>query len=78
MHYIPEEGLYVYFRYDNSQTIMCVMNTSKDQRTVDFTRYSERTGGFSTAKNVLTGQSIPLKEKVTVNGTEMWVLELNR
>jgi glycosidase len=78
MHYIPEEGMYVYFRYDNSQTIMCVMNTSKDQRTLDFTRYSERTGGFRTAKNVLTGQSIPLNEKVPVNGTEMWVLELVR
>jgi len=28
MQYVPKNGLYVYFRYDAAQTIMCVMNTS--------------------------------------------------
>ena len=26
MQYVPENGAYVYFRYDNKQTVMCVMN----------------------------------------------------
>ena len=28
MQYVPQDGLYVYFRYDAKQTIMCVMNAS--------------------------------------------------
>ena len=76
MHYIPELGLYVYFRYNNNQTVMCVMNTSDTSRTVDFSKYAERTKGFSTARNVVTGESMHTGEKVTINGTEMWVLEL--
>jgi len=76
MHYIPEQGLYVYFRYNNNQTVMCVMNTSDASRTVDFSKYAERTKGFSTARNVVTGESMRTGEKVTIGGTEMWVLEL--
>ena len=30
MQYAPEEGLYVYFRYDNDQTVMVTMNISKE------------------------------------------------
>ena len=76
MHYIPEEGLYVYFRYNDSQKIMCVMNTSANKKTVDFSKYEELTRGFNTARNVLTGESLRTGEKFTINGIEMWVLEL--
>ena len=53
MQYIPVDGLYVYFRYDDNETIMCVMNTSDKQQTVDFSKYAERTNGFSSAVDVL-------------------------
>lgn len=76
MHYIPEDGLYVYFRYDDRQTIMCVMNTSKNEKEVDFSKYSERTDGFRTATNVNTGTSLNTGEKLRINGDEMWVLEM--
>lgn len=36
MQYIPDNGLYVYFRYDAKQTIMCVMNTSDKAMPVNF------------------------------------------
>jgi neopullulanase len=39
MHYLPVDGVYVYFRYDDSQTIMCIMNTSEKEVSIDFTRY---------------------------------------
>lgn len=78
MHYIPEEGLYVYFRYDADQTIMCIMNTSNGSKAVDFTKYAERTEGFNTALNVVTGETISMADKVSINGTEMFVLELRK
>jgi len=78
MHYIPADGLYVYFRYDAQQTIMCVMNTSKKENTVDFTRYAERAGGFTKAKNVITGETLGTALKTTIPAMRMWVLELGR
>jgi neopullulanase len=76
MHYVPEEGVYVYFRYNNEQTIMCVMNTSGDSRNIDFSKYAERTNGFDSARNVLTGEILRTAGSIQINGTEMLVLEL--
>ncbi|HUQ67746.1 MAG TPA: alpha-amylase family glycosyl hydrolase [Flavitalea sp.] len=78
MHFIPEEGLYIYFRYNSNQTIMCVMNTSESVKSIDFSRYAERTGGFKSAQNVITGETINISDKATVNGIEMLVLELKK
>ena len=77
MHYVPEEGLYVYFRYHGAQTVMCVMNTSADSRVVDFSKYAERVKGFSSARNVITGESVRTDANTSIKGVEMWILELS-
>ncbi len=56
MQYLPEDGVYTYFRYDNNQTIMIVMNTSKIDKNISFKNYAERTGNFSKYKNILTNE----------------------
>lgn len=55
MQFVPEDGVYVYFRYDDNQTIMVVMNTAKTKKTVSLTRFSERTSGFSKMKEIQSG-----------------------
>ncbi|MDB5248584.1 MAG: alpha-amylase [Segetibacter sp.] len=76
--YVPQDGLYVYFRYDNKQTVMCIMNNGKKDREIDFSRYSERTQGFSQARSVTGHESYRLADKVTIPANRMWVLELTR
>ena len=78
MHFVPEEGLYVYFRYDKNQTVMCVMNTASDSKRVNFERYKEQLNGFTNATNVLSGESLPLNAAANIAGDEMWVLELKK
>lgn len=74
--YLPNEGLYVYFRYDKNQTVMCVMNTSKQERKVDFSDYEERTNGFSGGKEVVSGQAIA--KKFSIPALTMQVIELTK
>ena len=62
MQYVPDDGVYVYFRYDSAQTIMVVMNTSKEQKTTAPKKYFERTGSFSKMKNVQTGETEDLQD----------------
>jgi glycosidase len=78
MQYVPEDWVYTYFRYDNRQTVMVVMNTSKEEKTVDPKRFSERTAGFNTAKDILNGVSNNLSSSWKVPGRTVWVLELQR
>ncbi len=62
MQYVPQDGIYVYFRYDKDQTVMVVMNTSKEQKMISPANYLERTNGFSKMKNVITGDVTELKD----------------
>ncbi len=62
MQYVPEDGLYVYFRYDNKQTVMVVMNTAKKEMKVNPEKYKERTNSYSKMKNIITGKITTLKE----------------
>ncbi len=78
MHYIPVDGLYVYFRYDATQTIMCIINTSNAQKEFDFQKYDERSAGFSSGKNVITDENFSLSKKTSIPAMKMWILELNK
>ena len=62
MQFVPQDGVYVYFRYNNKQTVMVVMNTAKDNKTVALKRFEERTGGFSKMKNIATGFVTDIKD----------------
>jgi glycosidase len=78
MHYVPVEGLYVYFRYDKTQTMMCIMNTDTKEHPVNFEKYAERTNGFSKAKNVINDKVLTTSVPVTIPAMQMWVLELEK
>ena len=55
MQYVPQDGLYVYFRYDGKQTVMVVSNTGSKSIKLDWKRFEQRVNGFSKLRNVITG-----------------------
>jgi glycosidase len=79
MQYVPEDWVYTYFRYDNSQTVMVMMNTAAEEKTVDITRFSERTNGFRKATNVVTSTAhVFSNNKWKIPPKTIWVLKLER
>ena len=76
MQYVPaDDGVYVYFRYDDKQTIMIVMNTSNQTKTISPLNYSERTKGFSQMKNIITGEVTQLSDySLNSKASAVWEL----
>ncbi len=56
VQFVPEDAVYVFFRYDEKQTVMVVMNTAKEEKRVQVAKYEERTKAFTSMKNVLTNR----------------------
>ena len=77
MQYLPEDWVYVYFRYDAEQTVMIVMNTAKEAKKITPAKYAERTSGFTKMKDVITGKLIGLQD-FTVDGMTTGVYELSK
>jgi glycosidase len=78
MQYIPSGSVYVYFRYDEKQTVLCALNADTVAASIRFSDYKERTGGFQTATNIMTGANYPLSEKMALPARSITLLELKR
>ena len=76
MQYVPQEGVYVYFRYDKTKTVMIVVNSNDKLSTVKTNRFNERLNGFNKAKNIFDGSEISLKETLEIPATITLILEL--
>ncbi|RYD93980.1 MAG: alpha-amylase, partial [Sphingobacteriales bacterium] len=78
MQYLPQDWVYTYFRYDSKSTVMVIMNTSADEKTVDPQYFAERVKGFTSAKAIGANATMSLNEKWKVPGKTTWVLELGK
>ncbi len=78
MHYVPENGLYVYFRYDDKQTVMCIINTAKTEQSINFSDYAERTAGFTNAIDVINNTSYKTSSAIKIDAHQSMVLELKK
>ena len=75
MQFVPEDAVYVYFRYDDKQTVMTVMNTGKEKKTISLKRFEERSKGFSKMRNIQTGTVQPLGDvELEAKGSGVWEL----
>jgi neopullulanase len=61
MQFVPEKGLYVYFRYTAGETVMVIANCSKTANSLDVDRYDEMLGGKRSGTEVVSGMNINLQ-----------------
>ena len=76
MQYVPENGVYVYFRYTTNQTVMCVLNSNTNPSTINLSRFSERIGNFTKAKDIATGTIFSFEPTLTIGPKYLLVMEL--
>lgn len=75
MQFLPENGLYTYFRYSPRQTVMVISHTGKEDMNVKVSRFAERTKGFTQMRDVQTGLVKPIAD-FTIKPKESFVFEL--
>lgn len=76
LHYAPEAGVYVYFRYNDSQRVMVVLNKNKEALVLDLARYAEGIAGTRVAVDVFTGTRRSLDTKFDVPARAALILSL--
>lgn len=75
-HFIPEDGVYVYFREYDEQCVMVILNNSKEDKTVDLNRFTEITKNYSKAKSVIDRSYLDKLETVNIRAKSPMVFEL--
>lgn len=76
LHFLPENGVYTFFRILDNKVVMVMINNSKEKRDLDTSRFSEITDAFVQANDVMTGETVRLKEGVSLSPRLARVFEL--
>jgi neopullulanase len=77
-HYIPENNVYVYFRYNKEKSVMVVINNNPENQTISLKRFKESLNGISEGKDILTDTIFDFtKPEIHVLGKKALVIELN-
>ncbi len=75
-HFMPKNGVYVYFRYNADEKLMVVLNQNEEAQTLDLKHFAEMLHNVSGGQDVISGKSYEFKDKLTVPAKTPLVLEL--
>jgi len=76
IHFVPANGAYTYFRFNDEMKVMVVLNKTASRQNVDLTRFSELRIKGATAKNIITGKQMTLNNNLTVDSKQPLILEI--
>lgn len=75
-HFLPKDGMYVYFRYNDSQQVMVILNKNETNTTLDLKRFDEILKGKTTGKDIITSKNYTLTNSIEVPANAALILEL--
>lgn len=76
LHFAPQNGTYVYFRYNDKETVMVVMNKNNTASSIDTKRFSEIIKGRTQAVNVITGEKLSIDKQITIQSKSAQIFEI--
>lgn len=76
LHFSPANGFYVWFRYNEKETVMIVLNKNGEAGLLPTGRFAEILGGKSQVTNVISGQNNALGKELQVPARSALILEV--
>lgn len=75
-NYIPQDNVFVYFRYNGQESVMVVLNNNENTQNIDLGRFTESLNGFSKGKEIISGKEVSLQNSLSVPAKTPMVIEL--
>jgi len=75
-HYIPENNVYVYFRYNEKETVMVIINNNSEKLTLKTNRFKESIQNLKSGKEVISEKTFDLNNDIEIEGKSALILEL--
>ncbi len=74
--YIPQNGVYVYFRLHETQKLMCIVNTSANEVTITMDRFDEVLSGSMLFVNAMSGNVITKPNSLAIPSKSFQIFEV--
>jgi glycosidase len=75
-NYIPQDNVFVYFRYNDKESVMVILNSNEKDQVIDLKRFAESLNGFSKGKEIISERELSLQDTLTIPAKTSMVIEL--
>ncbi len=76
MHFIPQDNVYVYFRYNDKGKVMVILNKNTSPYQLKLDRFAEMLGGITEGTDALSGKTYSLTGPIDLPIRQGLILEL--
>ncbi len=77
MHYTPQNGVYSYFRYDDTNKVMVVMNKNDQATSLSPQRFGQVVGASTSGIDVISGKRFDMTQELQLPARSVLILELD-
>lgn len=75
-HYFPDDGVYVYFRHADAETVMVALNKRPTAAKLDLGRFRENLARGARARDVITNAELELGDELTLAPRSALILDV--
>ena len=75
-HFVPDNNVFVYFRYNEKETVMVIINNNSEKQSLKTNRFKESIQNLKSGKEVLSGKTFDLNNDIEIEGKSALILEL--
>jgi neopullulanase len=75
-HFVPENGVYTYFRYNDNETVMIVLNKNNTATTLQTSRFSEVIKGKLSGTEIIANSNIADISEIQIPAKSAMIIEL--
>lgn len=77
-HFVPQDGMYVYFRYNDKDTVMVVLNKNKESKNLATERFAEVMKGYQTGTDIISSNQITDLKSIPVPARSAMIIQLEK
>ena len=78
MHFAPQDGIYTYFRYNNDEAVMVMLNKNETEKNISGNRFSEITKGYKSGREIITSKEISNLSEIKIPAKTTMIVELQK
>ncbi|MCU7616090.1 glycoside hydrolase family 13 protein [Chryseobacterium sp. PBS4-4] len=75
-NFVPQNNVFVYFRYNEKENVMVILNNSEKEETLDLKHFAESLAGVSKGKEAISDKEISLKNSLMIPAKTSMIIEL--
>ena len=76
VHFVPEDGIYTYFRYNEDEAVMVSLNKNETEKVLSTDRFKEIVARFKSGNDIISSTQINDISEINVPAKSAMIIEL--